>query len=56
MKQPFSQKEKRLVSLWIMLGAALCVPQAASAMHIMEGYLPPSFCVAWSVLWGLFLT
>ena len=50
MKQPFSQKEKRLVSLWIMLGAALCVPQAASAMHIMEGYLPPSFCVAWSVL------
>ena len=50
MKQPFTRREKRLVSLCGMLGAAYCVPQAASAMHIMEGYLPPAFCIAWGAL------
>ena len=50
MKQPFTRREKRLVSLCGMLGAAYCVPQAASAMHIMEGYLPPVFCIAWGAL------
>ena len=24
--------------------------RTASAMHIMEGYLPPLFCIAWGVL------
>lgn len=50
MKQPFTCREKRLVSLCGMLGAAYCVPQAASAMHIMEGYLPPALCIAWGAL------
>lgn len=50
MKQPFTCREKRLVSLCGMLGAAYCVPQAASAMHIMEGYLPPAFCMVWGAL------
>lgn len=50
MKQPFTRREKRLVALCGMLGAAYGVPQAASAMHIMEGYLPPAFCIAWGAL------
>ena len=32
------------------LSLALCGATSASAMHIMEGYLPPSFCVIWGVI------
>jgi len=40
---------KRLqLALGIML-MVLFLPQAASAMHIMEGFLPP----VWSILWGV---
>lgn len=43
-------KEKRIVaSVWcfaLMFGIAPNV----SAMHIMEGYLPGSYCIAWGVL------
>lgn len=26
------------------------IPQAASAMHIMEGFLPPVWCISWGVI------
>lgn len=29
--------------------AILAVAPAANAMHIMEGYLPPVFCIAWGL-------
>lgn len=29
--------------------AILAVAPAANAMHIMEGYLPPAFCIAWGI-------
>ena len=29
---------------------SLGILPAASAMHIMEGYLPPAFCIAWGVI------
>ncbi len=45
-----STNEKRLLSLSAVFSAALCVPTAASAMHIMEGYLPPVHCITWAVI------
>jgi cobalt/nickel transport system permease protein len=45
-----SKIEKKLVAFSVLLAAVLTVPQSASAMHIMEGYLPPAYCVAWGVL------
>ncbi len=42
--------EKKILSFSVVAGLALCVPQTASAMHIMEGYLPPSFCITWGAL------
>lgn len=48
--------EKKLLFFSIVASFALCVPQAAFAMHIMEGYLPPAFCIAWGVLCLPFLT
>lgn len=54
-----SLREKRFVSAACALALALLVTPGASAMHIMEGYLPPVDCVAWGVVclpflaWGL---
>ena len=45
-----SKREKQAVVLSAVLGLALCGVPSASAMHIMEGYLPPSFCVAWGAI------
>lgn len=42
--------EKRLVALTAVMSLALCGVPSASAMHIMEGYLPPSFCVIWGAV------
>ena len=39
------KREKQVVVLSAVLGVMLCVTPSAAAMHIMEGYLPPSFCV-----------
>ena len=48
--------EKKLLSFSVVAGLVFCVPQNASAMHIMEGYLPPALCVAWGALCLPFLT
>ena len=45
-----SKREKQAVVLSAVLSLALCGATSASAMHIMEGYLPPSFCVIWGVI------
>ena len=45
-----SKREKQAVVLTAVLSLALCGATSASAMHIMEGYLPPSFCVIWGVI------
>ncbi len=42
--------EKLLLAFSMVLCAALCVPQRAGAMHIMEGYLPAPHCIAWGVI------
>lgn len=45
-----TDKEKRIWKVSIILAAVLAVGQNASAMHIMEGYLSPIFCVAWGAV------
>lgn len=42
-----NRREKRFVALTAALSLALWGAPSASAMHIMEGYLPPVACVAW---------
>ncbi|MDD4850474.1 MAG: energy-coupling factor ABC transporter permease [Gemmiger sp.] len=45
-----THREKKVISLSAVASFALCVPQAAFAMHIMEGYLPPVYCVLWGAI------
>lgn len=50
------KKEKRLIGFTVMLACFFGVTQRAGAMHIMEGYLPLGFCVAWGAVCLPFLT
>lgn len=45
-----SRLEKNWVVLFMVFSLMLCGVPSASAMHIMEGYLPPSYCVLWGVI------
>ena len=45
-----TKKQKRIWKLSIALAAAFAVRPAANAMHIMEGYLPAGFCIAWGII------
>lgn len=45
-----TKSEKKLMSFSIVASLVLCVPQSASAMHIMEGYLSPAFCIGWGAV------
>ncbi len=43
-------KQKIAVALSSALALWLAVAPGARAMHIMEGYLPPAYCIAWGVV------
>lgn len=45
-----TQKQKKLIVALAVFALANAVVPAANAMHIMEGYLPATFCVAWGIL------
>lgn len=45
-----TQKQKKLIIALAVFASANAVVPAANAMHIMEGYLPATFCVAWGIL------
>ena len=45
-----THKQKRIIAVISALSLYFGLMPAASAMHIMEGYLPPSFCVIWGVI------
>lgn len=45
-----TRQEKRFMGLSLAAAGVLIVPQYAHAMHIMEGYLPPVFCIAWGAV------
>lgn len=50
-----SKKQKSIV-LWLAIFALFtAVTPTVNAMHIMEGYLPPKYCVAWGILCVPFL-
>lgn len=45
-----TQKQKKLIAAAFIFSIAFGICPAANAMHIMEGYLPVTYCVAWGVL------
>ena len=50
-----TKKEKILVKASIAFAVMFAVTPAVNAMHIMEGYLPAAFCIAWGVICVPFL-
>lgn len=48
--------EKMIVSFSLVVSFVFCVPKTVLAMHIMEGYLPPAFCIGWGAVCLPFLT
>ena len=47
---PKTKKEKLLLKASIAFAAMFAVAPVSNAMHIMEGYLPAGYCVAWGVV------
>lgn len=45
-----TQKQKKLIAAITVFSIAFGIFPAVNAMHIMEGYLPVTYCVAWGVL------
>jgi cobalt/nickel transport system permease protein len=45
-----SQKEKKFIYMAVTFALIFGITPTANAMHIMEGYLPPKFCIIWSVI------
>lgn len=45
-----TKKEKRSIFAAVLFAAVFGMGTTASAMHIMEGYLPLGYCIAWSVI------
>lgn len=50
-----TKKEKVLIKASIAFAVMFAVTPAVNAMHIMEGYLPAGFCVAWGIICVPFL-
>ena len=44
------KKQKILLRAYIVFAALFAIAPASNAMHIMEGYLPAGYCVAWGVI------
>ncbi len=44
-----TQKQKKLIAAIAVCSIAFGIYPAANAMHIMEGYLPGTYCIAWGV-------
>ncbi|KZL92027.1 energy-coupling factor ABC transporter permease [Clostridium magnum] len=45
-----NQTEKKIVAMAAAFALVFGVTPVVNAMHIMEGYLPPKFCVIWGVI------
>ncbi|NSB13583.1 energy-coupling factor ABC transporter permease [Clostridium beijerinckii] len=45
-----NKKENRIVALAAAFALIFGVAPVANAMHIMEGYLPPQFCIIWGAI------
>nr|WP_312577446.1 energy-coupling factor ABC transporter permease [Sedimentibacter sp.] len=44
------RKEKKFIMIAIVFALTFGITPVANAMHIMEGYLPPTFCVIWGII------
>lgn len=44
------KKNNKIVQATVILAILFAIVPAANAMHIMEGYLSPKYCIAWSVI------
>lgn len=51
-----NKKQKIITSVVTGLTLAFGLVPNVNAMHIMEGYLPPAYCIAWGILCLPFLT
>lgn len=45
-----SKFEKKVLKILIVFSVVFAVVPATHAMHIMEGYLPPAYCIGWGVV------
>ena len=50
-----SKKQKKIIALASMFALTFGIVPNVSAMHIIEGYLPGGFCIAWGVICVPFL-
>lgn len=44
------KKEKRIIFAAVVFVLIFGTGTTVSAMHIMEGYLPPGYCIAWGII------
>lgn len=42
--------KKKIMKIAIIFALIFGITPAANAMHIMEGYLPPKYCIAWGLI------
>lgn len=45
-----NKKEKLLIIMALALAVCFCYTPEANAMHIMEGYLPYTYCIGWGAI------
>lgn len=45
-----SRKQKKLIVVLGIMSVIFSITPSVNAMHIMEGYLPPKYCIAWGIL------
>ncbi|WP_143315717.1 energy-coupling factor ABC transporter permease [Clostridium sp. HBUAS56017] len=45
-----NKKEKSFLLLSVIISITFGIGKNTNAMHIMEGYLPPAYCILWSAL------
>lgn len=50
-----SKKQKNVIAVLAAAAVILGINPAVNAMHIMEGYLAPKYCIAWGILCVPFL-
>ena len=46
----FGRGERRYIAAVLLIAAVFGLPQTAAGMHIMEGYLPLRYCIAWGAV------
>lgn len=48
--ETMSKKEKKVIAILGIIAMSQAVVPVSNAMHIMEGYLPLAYCIAWGAL------